>query len=511
VVSAPAATVCFADEPGADVISPIAIVGFSTTKDTDARDTWMATAVEETLCTRMRRVPGLVVMPTVRAYLGRRELEASRAKSADWADVLAHLGVKRRVVGVVSGTAGACRIELTLSAGNVESRKSEFGPGKLFAVLDEATVWLIDQLSDARLDSDLRSSILTPAGETASVLEYYAKAVLSARNDDAREASYYLDRALQYKTAPLGAHLMMAEIELRLSPEARVTASARLRHVQELARARKDSLSEIEVELVQSTILMATGSYDSALTRLERALNLSNELGDVYGRIGVLNAMCDVYLRREARPDADVARDKVEAFRAEQLHKAAAVLETVLSLLDGLGDQIAASPTCNRLALIYERVDETDKSLAMHLRTLAIARELGAPQMQATALMFLGQWYKRQQRFDDARGALQECVSLASPHTRPKVRIALADVLAEQGDTSGAAREYEAAYEVLFEGEDLPNQLLCLERLATLRELAGDREGARKALLDAIDIAEVLELPREKELRDRLVQLRNVP
>lgn len=512
IASVSNAAYSFADEADMKAsYAPIAIAGFQPGKDVDERDTWLSTAFEETLCTRLRRVSGLVVMPTVRAYLGRRELKESGTKATDWEHVLAKLGAKQRISGTVSGSPGACRLELTVSAAQGEPRKHAFGPGKLFAVLDQATAWLIEQFPDATIDAEQRARLLAAPGDTPSVLEYYAKAVLAARQDDARNAAYYLDRALQYDTVPLGAQLMMAQIELKLSPQSRVTAAARLRHVQELARKQHNRRIEIEIELVQSTILMMAGSYDSALMRLGRARDIARELGDVYGELGVLNAMGDVHLQREAQPDRSVASDDVEAFRTEQLHKAAAALEQVLALLVKLGDQVASSPTTNKLALIYERLGDGDKALAMHKRTLATAKQLGATQMQATALMFLGQFQKRQGKYDEAKAALEECASLANPETRPKVRIALADVLSDQGDMAGAAREYEAAYKALFDTDDLPNQLLCLERLAKLREASGDRDGARKALADAIDIAQVLELPREKDLREKLAELGGAP
>lgn len=493
--------------------APLAVVGFEPAASMDERDRWMATGIEETLGTRLRRVPGLVVMPTVRAHLARRELQEGGQPDVAWEDVLALLGADRQVRGTVAGQPRKCTlsVEIRPIGASTASEKADFGPAPLFEVIDQATTWLVERLTGRPLPEQSRALVMSPPGDSPTTLEYFAKAVLAARSDEGRDVAYYLDRVMQYDHIPLAAHLMMAQIELRLTPETRATAAARLRHVQELARRQHDPYAEIEAELTHATVLQASGSYASALKRLERVLTMAREIGDVYDEIGVLSAICDAHLRQEANPDPTLRGEALAAFRTEQLKQGAAALETALRRLQALGDLVALAPTTNKLALIYDRLDQPDRCLAMHELTLKTARRIGARQTEATALMFLGQWYKRQGQLDKARKTIEQCLKLADDESRPKVQIALADVLALQDDRTAAIAQYEAAYQALFDTDDLANQLLCLDRIATLREQLGERRKAIEALQDALDIAELLEAPAEKTLRERLEKLRRHP
>ena len=52
----------------------ILVGGFEPQPGIDARDQWLATAAEETLSWRLRRVKGLIAMPPMRAHQARREI-----------------------------------------------------------------------------------------------------------------------------------------------------------------------------------------------------------------------------------------------------------------------------------------------------------------------------------------------------------------------------------------------------------------------------------------------------
>ena len=67
-----------------------------------------------------------------------------------------------------------------------------------------------------------------------------------------------------------------------------------------------------------------------------------------------------------------------------------------------------------------------------------------------------------------------------------------------------ALAQFELAHEAVRKTDDLTNQFACLREIATVRMRLGQREKAIAALQEAIDIAHVLELREEQELRIEL-------
>ncbi|MCH8808147.1 MAG: hypothetical protein IH986_18945, partial [Planctomycetes bacterium] len=60
------------------------------------------------------------------------------------------------------------------------------------------------------------------------------------------------------------------------------------------------------------------------------------------------------------------------------------------------------------------------------------------------------------------------------------------------------------AYKEVGATDDLNNQYVCVREIASLRMQLEQREQALVALQEAIDIAHVLNLPEEAQLRERL-------
>ncbi|RMF78233.1 MAG: tetratricopeptide repeat protein [Planctomycetota bacterium] len=487
---------------------PIALVGLQPADGLDARDRWMPTAVEEVLTRRLRRVPGLAVVSTMRAYQARREMRDGD-QPPPWPRVLAALGVKTRIGGTVAGPPHQCRIRLELVGDRGEPVTGEFGPARMFDALDQATEWLLGRLVSSRVDDKLRRLLLTPPARSPSALEYYARAVIAARKDNMRDVVYYLEKAADYDPGQPQVQIMLAQVEARTSPEARATAAARLRHIQRQAQQVGDVGLDLDVELTHGAMLVAERSFESAAMRFARCREIATERGDVYRRIAAINALADTYLSQEAelarQEDAESKREE----RNAKLAAASALLDEALDLLARLGDRVAEGPIANKHALLLERLGLNDRALEMHQRSLAAAEAIGSRANQATAWMFLGQWYRRAQRYDEALDATRKCLELASRDAHPRVRIALADIYAARGDTEEALREFQQAYDELIDTDDLQNQLLCLERIAELQAQRGRNDAAVDALTDALDIAEVLEWKdRAAKIRARRDQLK---
>jgi tetratricopeptide (TPR) repeat protein len=158
---------------------------------------------------------------------------------------------------------------------------------------------------------------------------------------------------------------------------------------------------------------------------------------------------------------------------------------------------------------MHQESGDADQALALHQRVLAAARKAGARRSEATAWMFIGQWYHSQKRWPEALDATNRCLAIVSPKTKPKVRIALAGIHQAMSQPEKALDVYEQAYGELEATDELADQFVCLREISELRMKLGRREAAIKALRQALDLAHVLELPSEEQIRAQLRQWQN--
>ncbi len=486
----------------------IVVAGFTYPETGDPRDAWIATALEELLAWRLRRVPELITVPTVRIHQARRELSDEEETPPDWPRVASMLGATTLLTACAEGSAEAITLRLRLGppAAPDSGPQTKIGPASLPATLDEATRWVLEQLDAAPLPAEIGQRILVRPSASLSALEYYARAVSAARSERPRDALYYAQEAIGYDVRFRPALLLLAQLESRVSREGRLNAIRRLRVVNELARLAEDPLDRAETEMLLGLLTNLTASAEAAFTRFETALALACEQGDPYGRIAASGALGDLYMSLAPPRNAEWTPQQIDAFRKRNLRRAAEWHSLVLEELEKLGDAVARAPAASRLALIYEQLGEEQAALDLHQRTLAAAIRTGSRRSQATAWMFLGQWHRRQEQWPQAIEATKRCLELAAPASRPAARMALAEIYGAMSppDPAGALREYEQAFEEYRAGADLNARLLCLRQIARLRRELGQRERALAALREALDLARALEAPEEEQLRQQL-------
>jgi tetratricopeptide (TPR) repeat protein len=494
-------------EPGPDPRPRVAVIGIAADAANDERDAWIPTALEELFARRLQRLPTLIVLPTFRLYQARSELTDASGVAPAWLDVVRGLGANYLVSGRCSGLDNALTMELTLlqlgEPGRAEQRVA-LPTGRLFEVLDSGTRWLLEQWQLPKLADELAARVFQPPSSSPTAVEYHARALLAMRAEKLREALRYagqsLDRDPHFRP-PLA---VLAQIETQMGPAGRSSAARRLRVLSDLARLDGDPFDRVRAEIGQSLLLQADGAFDAALTRAETALSLAFEQRDVYGQMAAMTAMCDCYLLQTvpATPAlSDAARD---TFARGCLQRAAEWQTLEIKTLGALEDVLAGVPASNKLALIYERLDQPDLALELHKRTLAAAVKLGSERQQATAWLYLGQWYSGQKRWPEAIDAITHCLALAEPASQPSVRLVLGGVYVAMELRDEALAQFELAYEKVRHTEDLATQFKCLREIATLRMQLGRRDKAIAALEEAIDLAHVLELRNEKELRAEL-------
>ncbi|MEP0848036.1 MAG: tetratricopeptide repeat protein [Phycisphaerae bacterium] len=484
---------------------PLLIVGFENGAESQPRDAWLPAALEEFLTWRLRRVPALCVIPTVRAHQAWRDLAPAAETQADWPRVGRMLGARHWLSATCSGHADQLSLELRLAPLNdaAQPKAVQVGPARFNEALDAATQWVLAESGVPALESRLHALVFSTPSDSAGAVEYFARAVLAIRQERTRDALRYAQQAVELDAMMRPAQLVLAQLELHVSDRGQANAAARLRALREIARRADDRLDLAQIELTEGLLLAGTSAYDAALIRMETALKWSRECGERYTQLAAMTNLCDVYLSR--RPgSADLGEEALRAFSTENLKAAALWQERVLELLRSLGDVVTEAPTCNKLALIYERLAQPEKALEMHRRTLAAAQACGSARTEATGWMFLGQFFRSQQRLPEALDAITRCHELAEESARPGVLVALADVYRELKQPKEALARYEEASQRFSASEDLFQQLVCLRRIAQLREELGDRKAAVRSLREALDIAHALKLPEGEVIQKQL-------
>ena len=505
----------FAEEPAgkqpasapADTRPHVAVIPFEMDTAAPERDAWMATAVQETLAWRVRRAPGVIVIPTARLHQGRRELEEGATEQIEWPRVASLLGADRILTGRCSGSPQALVIQLRLLETGAERKlcaETTLEAARTFDALDAATRWALEQLGVAPVPGRVEHVIFSPPARSPSAVEYYMRALMAARAGDVERGEYYLRQSLGYDSYYRPALSMSAQFELLRGAGGLLSAETRLRAVGDLAEVCGDALDQASSELGQGTVLQLRGAFDAAYTRFETSLAMAYEHDWPYAQLSAANSLCDLYLTR--RPPDGVAEEALKCFEQQTLTHAAQWEEVCLDLMQRLGDVLGEAPGANKLALIYERLDDSEHAMQAHQRTLAAAERVRSRRHQATAWLYIGQWYQRNERWDDALSATTRCLELAPSAMEPTVRLALAGIYEQRGEPAKALEQMESACKQINAGEDLPSQLVCARRIAELRMQLGQRDAAAASLQEAIDIAHALGLAEETALREKLAE-----
>ena len=157
-----------------------------------------------------------------------------------------------------------------------------------------------------------------------------------------------------------------------------------------------------------------------------------------------------------------------------------------------------------RAVLLGEQPSRFSNELHLPLDNLKLAGELGARRHQASDWMYLSQCYRKQERWEPALDAIQQCLSLADEAARPSVQLVLASLYLDMDRPQDALAQYEAALEPLRKSDDLLNQLTCLRGGARAHRKLGRDQEAVRMLQEAVDLAHALKLPDEEALRAEL-------
>lgn len=484
----------------------IAVLPFGGVAELDERDRWLGAALQEMLCWRLRRHPGLIAISTERLWQAQREGEEENAPPA-WEAVARGLGAQWVLSGTLAGNPDSLQATFTLRRLDLSAAdKSQQAPaGRLFDVLDHGTRWAVGALNAPAPDGPAGRHLLSPPCRTPKALESYVKALEAFRNERPRDTAHYLREALDNDPTFRAALLLQVEVELRVAARKTLrTAAARLALLFELCRRDEDPLDLATTEIAHGVLNGLEQAYDAAAARFGRALSIGRTQRDPYLQIAAMTSLSSLYLGMLPPEGATLSDEQREAFSRANFTRAAEWQKAVLASLELLGDEASIAPTASRLAMTCERLALDEQALQYHQRTLEAARRMGSRRAEATALLLIAQWNARQQRWEDALSAIQRCAQVAPESALASVIAARASIQRGKGDHAAALADYEAALERLRKSEDLTNQMLCLREAATLRWEVQDRRTAVRDLREAIDIAHALASGIEKNLQQTL-------
>jgi hypothetical protein len=487
----------------------LAIVGFQPAADQDPRDVWLATAAEEFLARRLRRLPQLTLVPVARLHVARQELGTGRTAPPPWPVITRAAGCSHWLTATTAGTPRDLQLTLHLhDLSNPDAKpKTHTLPADRWAtVLDTATDWVLGQFK-LEVPAEARTRLYRAPTQSTSAAEYYARAVRASRAGDNAAALRYAGEAVDYDRRLRPALALRAQLEMQVGPRGGASAARHLRMLNDLARIAEDPLDRASAELGRSLLLQSTGSSDAAKTRADTALTLARESQDAYGELAALGWLADLLVTWQAAKDPNVPPETLARRRLERLKTAARFQHEVVDKLLAVSDRVGALTATARLALLHDQLAEPDEGQNWHRRTAELARELNAPAHEAGALVYLSASYRRAGQLKQAREVLERALEVTPDTGRPQVRMLLASLLTELEDHPAALQQLEQAWRVLKSSDEMLAQLECLDLLAAAQSKLGQKAKARRTLQDAVDIAHAFGLPLEKELRERLKAL----
>jgi tetratricopeptide (TPR) repeat protein len=295
---------------------------------------------------------------------------------------------------------------------------------------------------------------------------------------------------------------------MRVPGEGAAQARFVLQHLRQLASDAGDRIDAGDVEVTYGLLLLSTRSFDAARQRFEAARALGAELGDPYLQIAADSGLCDLWLGFASSERAALPEDQRRQLEQQDARRAADIQAGVLDALSRIGDVADEVAAANKLALIHEELDEPAKALQMHQRTLAAAEKTGSLRNQATGWLFLGRWYRGQERWPEALDAIDRCLALVPERTKPSIYMTRAEVHRAMSAPREALADYEAARKLL-ESDNLLDIARCARGTAEIQWELGDRENAIRNLTEALDVAEALRLPEQQSIRDLLMDWKN--
>lgn len=273
------------------------------------------------------------------------------------------------------------------------------------------------------------------------------------------------------------------------------------------ARAQPGPEAEAALEDAQS--LMASGRYEEAETKLQRALRRVERTTDVAGQVALLNLLA-TSLQALGLRKRTVAVLEDSAQRAKSLRDPRLGLQTLVQLAEAhrrmgnprgavkaaeeatdlaheLVDPYGLSEALREKALALEGLDLHGKAQGLYERILDIAQDIAQPTLRAEALLRLGRNLSKQDKLEDAEANLQQALDLAREihlaDLEASALSALAEIQEERGHLEQAAVFHEKAKDLYKNVGNLEDEIAARLHLLSLRIELGAFDKAAPDLL----------------------------
>ncbi|MGH8476606.1 MAG: tetratricopeptide repeat protein [Methylococcales bacterium] len=207
---------------------------------------------------------------------------------------------------------------------------------------------------------------------------------------------------------------------------------------------------ESEIPEIQATGLAQTGkqhlnigNYDTALSYMEQALAIQQQIGDKSGEGATLNNISSIY---HARGDYETALS---------------YLKQSLAIAQEIGDKSGEGATLNNIAGIYHARGDYETALSYLKQSLAIHQEIGDKSGEGTTLNNISQIYEARGDYETALSYLKQSLAIQQ----------------EIGDKSGEGTTLNNIAGIYKARGDYETALGYLKQSLAIRQEIGDKSG----------------------------------
>jgi serine/threonine-protein kinase len=475
---------------------PVVAVMPLTNASGDSSKEYLALGIADNLTTRLAGLSSITV-------LSRSAVADATSRTHELPALATQLDATYLVDGSVQQAGDQIRVNLSLVRpdASIAWADSVEGPFEAILSLQTRLASALAQAVVAQLSAADRASLAQQATASPEALAAYwrGKALLERRdikgNMEAALASYdeaiKLDPRFADAYAARGEALWVRYSDFRSAPDAEAAIEAN-------NTALKLDPNRAEVRNALAVTLAGTGKLDAAIEELHRALALRPnfedariQLGRVLARQGKTDeAIAEFKKVSDQRPNFATPYSAMGSalYDAGRYREAAAAFERVTTLQP---DNVIAY---QQAGVAYQQTGDDERALAFYQKALAIR-----PYPQAYSN--IGAIYHQRGEYAKAVEAYQQAIALR-PNARETHRN-LGDALARLGRRPEAVAAYRRAIQLAE--NDLavnPNDARIAASLAVYLQKAGDADGARERIAQAVALA-----PKDFEVLRRAAQV----
>jgi tetratricopeptide (TPR) repeat protein len=234
-----------------------------------------------------------------------------------------------------------------------------------------------------------------------------------------------------------------------------------------------------------------TGDVDKAILRLETALTIDEQLGDLPGKATRFN---NIGFMLEGRGNIEGALQRYEQ---------------ALAINEQLGNLSEKSVNLNNIGGLLQNRGDIDGALSRYEQALAISEQLGDLGSKAVDLTNIGTLLEGRGDFGGAMRRYEQALAITEQLgnlSGKAIRLNnIGFLLERRGDIDGAMQRYKQALAIDEQLGDLPSKAIRINNIGALLQNRGDIDGAMQRYEQMLAIDEQL-----GDLPDKAIRLNNI-